>query len=177
MKDAVLKALAIGLLIAAVLFGAFTAAVFLAGPAGAYEDGCAYASLRHEEESAWDGYTCADIDDLVHNSEQIKSQARNTVEKWGDLVIAFIAVVLAGLAALLAQALRRMGIAFVDSLRPDNDSPFYLSQLRLLYQKEEPTIRDMEKMQALARVISGGAIAWALLTIAFALVYLALLTG
>lgn len=176
MKYRAIRVLVLGMLAAAALFCVFTAVVFLAAPVAANED-CSVASLRHQVNSAWAGYTCADIDDLVAAGDSIKSQARNTGEKWGDLTLAFIAVILAAFSALLAQALIRMAIAAIDSMRPENDSPFYLSQFRLLYRKKEPTLQDAEKMRALAVVIAGGATTRALFAMVFALLYFALLTG
>lgn len=176
MKRRAIKVLALGLLAAAALFCVLTAVVFLTAPVAANED-CATASLRHQANSAWAGYTCADIDDLVAAGDSIKSQARNTGEKWGDLTLAFVAVILAAFSALLAQALIRTAIAMIDSMRPEDDSPFYLSQFRLLYRKKEPTLQDVEKMRALAVVIAGGATTRALFAVVFSVVYLALLTG
>ncbi len=173
----ILKIVATALFVAALVFGAFTAVVFLSGPAAADEGGCGTASLRHETNSNWAGHTCADIDDLVHASDQIKSHARNTGEKWGDLGIAFVAVILAAFSALLAQALIRMAIAAIDSMRPENDSPFFLSQFRLLSRKKDPTLQDVEKMRAMAVMIAGGAVTRALYAAVFAVVYLALLVG
>lgn len=151
--------------------------VWISCAVGAAESDCASASLRHQANSAWAGYTCADIDDLVASSDTIKSQARNRNEKWGDLVVAFIAVILGAFSALLAQAAVRMAIALVDSLRPANDSPFYLSQFRTLSKKKDPTPADTEKLRAMSVVIAGGAVTRALMAMAFSLIYLALLTG
>ena len=138
---------------------------------------CATTSLRHETNSAWAGWSCADIDDVVAASETIKAQARNKDEKWGDLALAFVVVILAALAALVGQALIRTVIALIDTMRPEDESPFFLSQFKKLVKKERPTAENVQKMNALARVIAGSAITRALFALVFAIAYLALLTG
>ena len=144
---------------------------------GDLDSDCQTASLRHEAQSDWAGWTCADIDDLIADADAVRAEARDEDEKWGDLVLAFVVVVLAALSSLVGQALIRTVIAFIDSLRGDEDSPFFLSQFRTLVQKARPNEVDVQKMNALARVITGSGITRAIFAVVFALAYLALLTG
>ena len=144
---------------------------------GQYAD-CATTSLRHETNSAWAGWSCADIDDVVAASESIKAQARNKDEKWSDLALAFVVVILAALSSLVGQALIRSVIFLIDSFRSDEkDSPFFLSQFKKLVRKGRPNQVDVQKMNALARVITGSGITRAIFALVFAIAYLALLTG
>lgn len=144
---------------------------------GDLESDCQTASLRHEAQSDWAGWTCADVDDLIADADAVRAEARDEDEKWGDLLLAFVVVVLAALSSLVGQALIRSVIALIDSLRGEENSPFFLSQFRLLVQKGRPNEIDVQKMNALARVITGSGITRAILALVFALAYLALLTG
>jgi len=167
----------------------------------AAQDTCASASLRHEAPSDWAGYSCADIDDLVAASDTLEASARNINEKWSDLGLAFIAVLLAALAALFAQAVTRSVISLVDSMRSSGDSPFYLGQFHALTKKltkrrASPAVQskdngpspptqaaplasqdDAHVLRAMATVIAGGAVTRALYALVFGLIYYALLTG
>lgn len=138
---------------------------------------CWTASLRHETASSWAGWTCADVDDLIADAETVRAQARDGDEKWDDLLLAFVVVVLAALSSLVGQALIRTVIALIDSFRDEKDSPFFLSQFRKLVKKERPNEVDVQKMNALARVITGSGITRAIFALVFAIAYMALLNG